>query len=344
MLVKFDPHSFEPWFQKFIWSVSTLIIILLAGSFGYWWLGGEETTWFDGLYMTIITVSTIGYGETIDLTNNIPGRIFTIGIAFAGVGVLAYVTSQITAEIVGGKFLESYRRKKMIKAIEQMQGHCIVCGVGSVGIHIVKQLRTQDYHCVIVEKDETRIHTALEQCPEQLFVLGDATEDHILTEAGIQRAKGLFAATENDNHNLVISFSARQLNPNLKIIANCRQAKNEQKLQKAGADAVISPAFMGAFRMANEMIRPNVVTLIESILQRKLLLEEIPIPQALFNQPLSSLNLVQYPQTILIALKRQNEWLYNPPKTHIIQPSDLVVIMTTEDEKDALKNDLDSLT
>ncbi|MBF0277669.1 MAG: NAD-binding protein [SAR324 cluster bacterium] len=340
MFANLDSQTTSALYRRFIWPVVTMTFLLAIGTVGFWMLSGRQASLFDGFYMTIITVSTIGFHEIIDLSDNVPGRIFTIFIALSGIGILTYLISQITAALIEGTLIESLKRKKMIKLIEKLEDHYIVCGIGNVGSNIVKELLTHDLACVFVEMNESSLEKALDKFEHPFYIKGDATEDSVLHGAGIEKAKGLFAALENDKDNLVLCFTARQLNPQLKIIANCRQVQNLEKLEKAGADEVVSPAFIGGFHMASEMIRPNVVSLMESIYNEGLNVEEISIPDQFIGKPLSDLNLVKYPETILIAVKNEENWQFNPSKKYLAQQGDILTFVNSGKNDDQLKKDL----
>ncbi len=340
MFIKLNSRATEFIYRSLIWPLLTLIALLAIGTVGYWLLSDGQASLFDGFYMTIITISTIGYEEMIDLSNNVPGRIFTIFIALSGIGVLTYTISKITAFLLEGTLIESLKNENMLNMIEKLAGHYIVCGVGNVGINIAKELYAHNLPCVLIERQDECIKKALKTFDDPFFIKGDATEDAILLDAGIEKAQGLFAAIENDNNNLVLCFTARQLNPKLKIVANNRQTENTDKLKKAGADVVISPAYMGGFRMASEMIRPNVVSLMEAIFEEDLNVEEISIPEQFVGKPLSALNLTQYPETILIAVKNEKTWHYNPPQTYLTRHGDVLTLITSGKRRDQLKKDL----
>ncbi|MBF0287372.1 MAG: potassium channel protein [SAR324 cluster bacterium] len=340
MYIKFETRTFSPIYRKLIWPILTLAIILAAGTVGYWIIGYPTHSLFDGFYMTVITVSTIGFEEVIDLSNNVPGRVFTILLALSGVGVLTYSVSQITAALVEGEFIKSLKRKKMMKLVEKLHDHYIVCGIGSVGENIVEELHAGEQPFVIVEMSDERIEHALGLFKEQLFIQGDATENEVLLDAGVEKARGLFASTENDNHNLVICFTARQLNPRLKIVANCREIKNKKKIHSAGADVVISPAYMGGFRMALEMVSPNVVSSMDALIKEDILVEEILVPPKFIGKTIYDLQLEKYPKTVFIAVKNKEDWSYNPPKSHIIQENDLIILMTSGEDHEKLKLNL----
>lgn len=299
-------------------------------------IGGMEYTVLDSLYMTIITISTIGYGEIIDLSGSPAGRVFTIFIAFSGIGVLTYILLNVTAFIIEGELNEAFRRKKMENVIKKFKGHYIVCGIGRVGFYIVDELHKTKRTHVIIDTERGKMEKALEEFQEKVFIEGDATDNNTLLKAGIKEAGGLFAVTGDDNRNLVISLTAKQLNPGVKVVARCNELTNIEKMKKAGADAVVSPNFIGGLRIASEMIRPTVVSFLDRMLRDKdknLRIEEVAVPDTYSGKPISSLNLGRHRHVLLLAVKTGEDWVYNPPENYTMQPGNTLIFMTTPGER-----------
>jgi voltage-gated potassium channel len=318
--------------RKFVWSGAILLAIIVIGTVGYWFIGGKQYSFVDTLYMTIITITTIGFGEIINLSGNTLGRLFTIFIAIAGVGVLLYVVTNITAMVVEGELTESFRRRRMEKAAGSSRDHYIVCGLGSVGFYIVSELYATKRPHVIVDVDKKNIERSLASLPDEVFIEGDATDSDTLLKAGIEKARGLFAVTGDDNQNLVVSLTAKQLNPNLRVVARCNELKNSEKIKKAGADAVVSPTAIGGLRMASEMVRPTVVSFLDTMLrdrEKNLRVEELPVPESFVGRPISALNLKRCSHTLLLAVKTGEDWVYNPQESYIINQENTLVFMTT---------------
>ena len=313
-----------------------LVALLLIGTAGYMMIGDGRYSLLDCFYMTMITISTIGYGEIIDLTGNPNGRVFTMAIAVSGIGILTYILSNTTAFIIEGELKEIFRRRRMEKRIQKLAGHFIVCGMDRVGHYIVTELILTKRLFVFVDTDRARIQTALESFQDQIFIEGDATDSDTLSRAGIATAAGLFAVTGDDNQNLVISLTAKQLNPDVKVVARCTDLKNMEKVKKAGADAVVSPSFIGGLRMAAEMIRPAVVSFLDVMLRDKeknLRIEEIELPAADTGKTVSDLNLARFENILLLAIKSEDGWTYNPPGDYVIRNNDALIIMTPPDER-----------
>ena len=314
--------------------------VLIAGTAGYRIISVGNSSLIDCLYMTLITITTIGFGEIVDLSSSPQGRIFTMFLALCGIGIITYTLSNLTAFIVEGSLNEAFLRRKMEKTIRKLSDHFIVCGIDGVGHYIINELYETKRPHVIVDTSRQNIEKFLHDYHEDFFIVGDATDNDTLLEAGVMKARGLFAVTGDDNNNLVISITAKQLNPSVKVIACCYDLKNMDKIKKAGADAVISPTFIGGLRMASEMIRPAVVSFLDIMLRDKkknLRIEEIPVPDSYSGQPLSVLNLQKYPDTLLLAVKIKSDWIFNPSRQHVFTPGTTLIIMTTPDDREEIQ-------
>jgi voltage-gated potassium channel len=326
-------------YRRFVWAGIILLAIILIGTVGYWFIGGRQYSFVDTLYMTVITITTIGFQEVIDLSGNPGGRIFTIFIAIAGVGTMAYIVTNITALIVEGELTESFRRRRMEKLAGNSKDHYIICGIGRVGCYIANELHDTKRPHVIVDVNKENIVKSLESLPDEVFIEGDATDSNILLKAGIEKAAGLFAVTGDDNQNLVLSLTAKQLNPQMKVVTRCNDIRNSEKMKKAGADAVVSPTAIGGLRMASEMLRPTVVSFLDIMLrdkERNLRVEELPVPESFVGQPISALNLKRSSHTLLLAVKTREDWVYNPSENYVIGQKNTLVFMTTPEEREEL--------
>jgi voltage-gated potassium channel len=324
-------------YRRFVWAAVILAGILLIGTVGYWFIGGRQYSFVDTLYMTVITITTIGFEEVIDLSGNVAGRIFTIFIAVSGVGVMAYIFTNITALVVEGQLTESFRRRRMEKIAGNYKDHYIVCGLGRVGCHITNELRATGRPYVAVDANKNNLGASLESFRDEVFIEGDATDSDTLLKAGVEKAAGLFAVAGDDNQNLVVSLTAKQLNPKLRVVARCNDIRNSQKMKKAGADAVVSPCAIGGLRMASEMIRPTVVSFLDIMLrdrEKNLRVEELPVPESFVGRPISALNLKRFPHALLLAVKTGDDWVYNPPESYVIDKRNTLVFMTTPEGRD----------
>jgi voltage-gated potassium channel len=331
-------------YKKYTWCVIVLAIIILVGSVGYWFIGEGQYSFLDCLYMTVITITTVGYSEIIDFSSNTVGRVFTIFVALSGIGILAYVLTSLTATIVEGELTKSFRRRRMEKTAKKARDHYIVCGMGWAGLYIVNELRETKRDHVIIDIDKDKIDKNLGTMPNETFIEGNATDNNILLKAGISKATGLFAVTGDDNQNIVICLTAKQLNNSVRIVAQCNEMKNLDKMSRVGADAVVSPGYISGMRMAAEMIRPTVVDFLDKMLHDQdvnLRVEEVGIPSYLEGKALSSaINFKKFPHTLLLAIKEGEKWVYNPPREYTLVPGNRLIIMTTPEERNELERDI----
>jgi voltage-gated potassium channel len=332
-------------YTKFVWAGIALVAIMAVGSLGYWFIGGRQHSLLDAFYMTLITISTIGYAEIVDLSNNPAGRVFTIFIALSGIGTLFYIITNVTAFAIEGKLTDSFRRQRMEKRASGSTNHYIVCGIGWVAFHVVNELRATKRPLVVVDLNRNQVEETLEDLQDIASIEGDATDNDTLLKAGIMRAKGLFAVTGDDNQNLVISLTAKQLNPEIRVIARCNEIRNTDKMKKAGADSVVSTTLIGGLRIASEMIRPTAVSFLDVMLrdrEKNLRVEEIPVSESFVGKSLATLNLRKYRNVLLLAIKKEEEWVYNPLQDYLFNLGDTLVLLASPDERMELEKFLNS--
>jgi voltage-gated potassium channel len=286
--------------------------------------------------MTFITVATIGFGEIIDLSQSPAGRMFTILVGFVGIGVSTYLLSALTAYLLEGKINETLWRRQMEKRVHRLHDHYIVCGVGRVGRNVADELAATRRTYVVIDEDIASINVHLEKYPQQLYIHADACDDEVLKKAHIETASGVFAVTGDDNRNLVISLTAKQLNPAARVVARCHEVRNIAKIQKAGADAIVSPDFTGGLRIASSMLRPNVVSFLDEMLrtEEKLRVEEITVPAGFRERPISDLR--RGTDYIVVALRENGQWVFNPDPRHPLRAGTIVVALTTPGARQAI--------
>jgi voltage-gated potassium channel len=331
--------------RRFIWPGAALIAVLVIGTVGYRFIAGQGYSFLDTFYMTVITITTIGFGEIINVSAVPAGRVFTIFIAVAGIGVLFYMITHFTALVVEGELTKSFRRSKMEKKVKNYRGHYIICGVGELGLHIVNELAATKRPHVIVDISRESIDRFSQIVKDGVFIEGDATDNNTLLKAGITEAGGIFATLGDDNQNLVVALTAKQLNPDIRVVARCNELKNSDKMQKAGADAVISPSLIGGLRMASEMIRPTVVSFLDTMLRdrkKNLRVEEVSVPDSLIGKNLASLRLDRFPGILLLAIKTKDGWIYNPPHDCAIKPESTLVFIGGPEDRIELERKLAS--
>ena len=262
-------------------AIGFLIATFLTATVGYKILIGPEASYFDCFYMTIITLSTVGYGETIDLTGNIPARIFTIFLILIGMSNLIFVLTAITSSIINGQLNRYLRRRKMKKEINNLKDHLIICGAGNTGLHIIQELYNTQKDFVVVEENREIYEDLQNKFLDVICIHGDATKDEVLESAGVDKAKAIAAVLPYDKDNLFLTITAKQLNPSIRIISKIMNLENKRKLIRAGADSIVPPQFIGALRLVSEMVRPKVVGFLDNMLRDKknMRIEEIKIPK-----------------------------------------------------------------
>jgi len=310
--------------RRLILSLALIVFIVSFGTIGY--MVVEGWNFQDSLYMTVTTLTTVGYREVRELTS--VGRWFTIILIIGGVGTMLYALSTGAKVLLEGEIQEALGRRRLEKKIRELRDHYIVCGYGRMGKIIVKELKSQRVKFVAIEKN------AISQEKEEAFlVIGDATQDELLKEVGIERAKGLITVLPTDAENLYVVLSAKGLNPNLFIVARAGEEGSEQKLLRAGADRVISPYLIGGLRIAHTVLKPAVVDFIELATQSgniDLQLEEIPIPDV---SRFSGLSLDQCGfgkdlGIIIVGIKKTSgDMQFNPTYRTLIEPGDTLIAL-----------------
>lgn len=322
--------------------------LLLAGlSVGFIFIGGisgyiliEKWSLLDAIYMTTITLTTVGFGEVNKLSPH--GRIFTMVLLVCGMGVLFYGLSTVTAFIIEGEFKDILGRRKMEKEISKLKNHIILCGIGKTGRHILEEFTKTKTPFVVIEQNNNRINQ-MQKLDTFLYLEGDSTTSELLIKAGIERAKGLITTLPSDKDNLFVILTARDLNPKLKIVSRAIEEESVHKLSKVGADVVISPNAIGGLRMASEMIRPTVVSFLDIMMrdpQHTMRMEEIRVPQdsKLIGQSIKQGAIQEKTGLLVIALKKADgSYLFNPPSKTQIEEQDMLIVCGTKEQIEKLR-------
>jgi voltage-gated potassium channel len=312
--------------------------LLVVGTAGYAWLEGWH--WADALYMTVITLSTVGYGEVRPLS--VEGRAFSMVMILLGVGGFAYSFSLVADYIVAGELGGALRRQRMLHAINKLRDHYIICGYGRVGREVVEGLRANKFGIVVIDAEEENREEL--EAKGIRYVAGDATDDEVLVQAGIARASGLCTCLPNDAANVFVTLSARTLNPKLYIISRGNQAESERKLRMAGADRVINPYLITGHRMAAQLLHPGAVEFLEVIMRQgelELRIEEIVIAAGsdMAGRTLGELHVRRETGVNVLAVRRAEDRLYtNLDANFQLQVADALVCLGTAAQLTALAN------
>ncbi len=289
--------------------------------------------------MTIITLTTVGYREVHELSSR--GMIFTIVLLMVGVGTFLYALSAGAKIILEGELQELFGRKRLEKKIKELKGHYIVCGYGRMGKIICRELKAKNVPFVAIERNGDFLNN---RSDELLGISGDATNDDTLMEAGIERAKGLISVLPNDALNLYVVLSARELNPNLHIVARAGEEGSENKLLRAGADKVVSPYHIGGLRIAHTILRPAVVDFIEFATKTgniELQMEEVTISEGsrMENKSLDQCGIGRELGIIIVGIKRHTgEMRFNPTSRSTIKAGDTLIALGEISKLKVLEN------
>src|SRR4051812_20138851 len=330
--------------RKLYFAGLLLFVIMTSAVAGYRILGGPNVSFVDAVYMAVITFAGIGYTEIIDTTHNIPLRMFNTFIIVCGWLAMIYIVSSVTAFLVEGEITDIFRRRKMQKQINELKYHYVVCGLGDTGRHAVEELEKTHTPYVVVESHEDNIKkfqdplgTGARAFEKMLYVIGDATDDAVLDQAGLRRAKGIIAGLANDKDNLVITVMVRQQNERVRIVARCTDPKYAERMSKAGANSTVSPNRIGGMRMASEVLRPHVVGFLDLMLKEQsktLRLEEIDIGKKSpwVGKSIQELAIKNRFGVLVLAVKSSVEirgarFHVNPPADHSLSPGEVIIVM-----------------
>jgi len=312
--------------------VGAVFAIAAVGTVGYVIIEGWAL--LDALYMTVITLSTVGFTEVRPLSSI--GRAFTAGLIIAGVGSVTYLFAAIGQNIISGELTGSLRKARMQRRIDDMKGHYIICGFGRVGQQVAVDLQAEGAPCVVVDERESALGDVPSGVPS---LQGDASDDELLRLAGVERAAGLVATTGDDAVNLMISLSARTLNPALSIVARANQPASEPKLLRAGATQVISPYTISGRRIARQLLRPSIIDFLDVVMhtgQLELVLEECHVrPDSdLHGKTVAEAEVRKRTGANVLAVRRHDQGaiLTNPPAEMRFEPDDLIIALGTADQ------------
>jgi len=308
-------------------SFFVLMMLISGGTFGYMTIEGWRL--LDAVYMTVITLGTVGFREIHDLSD--AGKLFTMGLIVVGVSVLGYIVGSLAQIMFEGQIQRIIGRKKVEKKIGELSAHYIICGFGRIGSLICKEFKANGLKFVIIEKSMETIERLEEE--GYLYLKGDATLDETLLKAGIERAKGLISVVTSDTENVYITLTARGLNADLYIMSRSGEEGSDIKLKRAGANKVVSPYTIGGNRMAQSILRPNVVDFIEIATGREhmeLQMEEIDIPphSAFVGETLVTSGFRKEIGVIIVGIKnRHGKMVFNPHSQTKIDERDTLIVL-----------------
>lgn len=253
--------------RRLFWALAGLAVITLVGTFGFYAIGRGQWSLLDCAYMTAITVTTVGYGEVVPVSTVTSAKIFTIALMFVGVAAVLYCATSVMAFVVEGDLQRLLGSKRMEKQTRKTSRHYIVCGVGRTGRQTVANLHGSGETVVLVDQDEASIRAVHDTLGVEIpFVVGDATEEAVLEQAGIGRARGIICALDSDQANLYAVVTARELNPKLRIVAKADNPSSQKKFKLVGANSVVAPTEIGGRRLFLEAVQPAAAAFLEKLL------------------------------------------------------------------------------
>lgn len=318
--------------KRLFLAAAILVGTMLAGSTGYYILFEGKSSYIDCLYMTVISLTTVGYGEVLGITGNVPAQIFTMLLILFGMGIILYCIGTMTAMLIEGELTGMLRRRKMQNKINGLSGHYIICGGGETGLPLAIELVTSKAKVVMIEGDAAAAERS-RQVKGLYLVNGDATDDKNLIAAGIERAMGVAICLPSDNDNLYITMTARMLNPSVRIISRMTNSRLKAKLLKAGATSVVSPNAIGALRMASEMIRPAAVEFLDNLLRSErgeLRIHQVPVKadSILTGKTIMKSGLRDQFNLLLLGVRRKDgEFEFRPPSSFVLESGMTLIVM-----------------
>ena len=322
-----------------------ILAVMLVGIVGYRVID-PGVGWVDAFYMTAITLTTVGFGEIVDMTARPGGRIFTVLLILVGMGGVLYLVTTATAFIVEGQIGHIFRRRKLEKTIASMSGHLIVCGAGDTAAYTTRELLSVRRQVVLICEKRDQVDYLRSEIGDTPLIVGDPASDEVLLAAGVERAAGIVACTDNDKENVVITLSARQLNPTIRIVSRITDIDSEDKIRRVGADAVVSPTYIGGLRLASELIRPTVVNFLDVMLRDRdanLRIDEITIPESspAAGKRVRELGLDKMSNALLMAMRSPSgQWHYNPGEDQEVTAGTVLIFLGSPEDMRGLCDQL----
>ena len=324
--------------KKFQIALSAIVGLIAYGTVGFKLLL-SHLSWFESFYYTLITLTTVGYSEPLNTTEGV--RYFISSLIILGVGTLGYALSSAAQAVIESELLSTFGKRRMYKDINKLSGHYIVCGAGRVGAGVIRDISRRGHDLVVIEGDEAIGDRLLRQ--GQLVLIGDATNEGVLKAAGIERARGIVCAVSSDPDNLYITLTARDLNRDVRIISRANDEAAVERLLRAGANKVVSPALTGSTRMAQMLLRPAVADFLDlATMTERLELEieqvEIGENSPFIGRALKDTGIRSEHGVIVISISRADgTMIFNPIADTIIKELDALVVLGSHSSLEALE-------
>jgi len=323
------------------WHLRTALLIFIGlitfGTVGYMLI--ERLSFWEALYMTVITISTVGYREIVLPSR--AGEIFTMIVIISGLATVVYVTTSVVELLLEGRLLDIMGRRRVLRELQDMTGHYIICGYGRVGRQVAKECLARGTSVVVIEKESAVVEACLND--GILAVKGDAAEEIMLREAGLERAAGLVTALSSDADNLFVTMTARMVRPDIYIVGRCNSDNTESKLYRAGADRAISPHNVGGRHMAALLLKPMVCDFLDVVTHGELVelvLEDVSVEQGapVVGRSIRDILVEDLKGIGVLGLKRpKHDFVINPGGATVLDAGDILIVQGMPDQVKALK-------
>lgn len=325
----------SPAIRRLVTGSVLVALVVLFGGVAVWLSGGGRWGFGESVYMSLISAATVGFGELPGTEDQPWARLVVAAIILLGIGGFTFLQSSLTAFFVEGALGERFRRRRMDRAIEGLSGHVVIAGIGTTGVHAVEELFATRTPFVAIDRDRAHLERISQDVTggTLLYVVGEATEDHTLTAAGIARASGVIAALTADRDNLYVTLSARSLNAQARIIAKVVEPEAAPKMLRAGANQTVSPNAIGGRRMVSEMLRPVTTEFLDQMLRDRggLRFTELTVPPAspFAGRPLADVPVRQRSNALVVALREgaKGELRFNPGAEHVLAAGTVLVLL-----------------
>ena len=338
--------------RRLIYGFLAILVVVFGGGIGYYIIGDGRWPLGDCLYMTVITVTTVGYAEVLTGMDKVEfARGFTVILLVFGTGSIVFFASTVTAFIIEGDLKNVLFASRLKKRIKRMKDHVIVCGAGSTGRNVIEELLKTGVAVVAIDRNETELKEIADQFPKSEFsyVVGDATDDDVMAQMNLGTARGFVAALSSDKDNLYLTVSARQTNAAVRIVARCAELSHVEKIKRSGADAVVSPNFIGGMRLVSELMRPAVVRFLDDMLRDRraaFRIEEIQLGDKLdgLGATLREARVRERYGMTVLALRGKDDasWTYNPDANEKLGPGMTLVVLGSAEQVTALRRETES--
>jgi len=325
--------------RRFVASAALLTFIVVGSGVLFWRIEANSYSLFESIYFALITISTVGYSELPRMAQDTTARVLVMFMIVAGVATVAFFQSSLTTMMIEGVIGKAVRRRIMERRIAALSGHTIVAGCGRTGRFVIEELLASSLPFVVIDRDQAVLEQLnLEHAGRLLYVIGDATDDHSLIAAGVREASGLITALSSDPDNVFVTISARSLNARVRIVAKAVTLGVEAKLDRAGANATVSPHRIGGLRLVTELIRPHTAEFLDSMMrgtgEGQLRFDDVEVSRGTRyeGQTLREAPIRAETNVMVVAIRgADGQFVYNPPAEYRIESGSFIVVLGTRE-------------